>query len=65
MYSDALTDIKLPKSLTIIGKSAFYGCDNIKDVYYSGTEEQWKKIDIRDYNTKLIYAEIHYNSDMP
>lgn len=36
-----LTGIILPVSITYIEEYAFWGCENLADVYYEGTEEQW------------------------
>ena len=43
----------------------FYGCNSLKDVYYSGTQEQWKEISIGSYNGCLTSATIHYGSSAP
>lgn len=55
-----LTSVTIPNSVTQIGHSAFSGCTGLIDVYYSGTEAQWKAITIDDGNEKLINATIHY-----
>ena len=57
-----LSSIEIPKSVIIIGGSAFHNCPKLKDVYYTGSEEDWKKIKIGPYNKKLRNATIHYNS---
>lgn len=57
----ALASITIPKSVTSIGYSAFDDCDALKDIYYGGSEEQFKQIEIDDYNESLISATIHYN----
>ena len=57
----SLTSIEIPDSVTSIGDSAFVGCSRLKDVYYTGTEEQWKKISIGSNNSCLTSATIHYN----
>ncbi|MGN1349001.1 MAG: leucine-rich repeat protein, partial [Acutalibacteraceae bacterium] len=57
----SLTSIIIPNSVTHIGGCAFYSCKGLKDVYYSGTEEQWKKIDKSYYNGYLLGANIYYN----
>ncbi len=57
-----LTSIVIPDSVHSIGRLAFYDCDKLKDVYYSGTEEEWKKINIGTYNNCLTNATIHFNS---
>ena len=56
-----LVSIKIPNSVTSIGGSAFGGCTSLADVYYSGSEEEWRKISIEDYNDHLLNATIHYN----
>ena len=60
-YCSYLTTIMLPASLTSIGASSFAGCVSLKTVNYKGTQEQWAKITIDDYNDKLTGANIVYN----
>jgi len=59
----ALTEITIPASVTSIGDVAFYKT-GLTDVYYGGTEAQWKAIAIGDYNNPLTKANIHYNSNV-
>ncbi len=64
----SLTSITIPNSVTIIKDYAFNNCNKITDVYYSGTQEQWEKITIENYNNSnqfLLQATIHYNSTLP
>ncbi len=61
----SLTSVAIPNSITSIRYSAFYDSSSLKDVYYSGSEEQWKKISIGDLNDDLLNATIHYNSSLP
>lgn len=56
-----LTNIAIPVSVTTIEPYAFYRCDNLADVYYKGTEEQWAAITISEGNALLKNATIHYN----
>ena len=48
----SLTSISIPASVTNIGEWAFFGCSSLKTVYYQGSEEQWKKIQIYDTTIK-------------
>ena len=57
-----LASITISDSVTSIGGYAFYDCSGLKDVYYTGSEAQWKAISVDDYgNDSLINATIHYN----
>ena len=58
----SLTSITIPDSVTSIGRFAFYSCDGLTDVYYSGSEEEWNKINIGSNNSCLTNATIHFNS---
>ena len=64
-YCTSLTSTTIPDSVTSIGDCAFNGCSSLKDVYYSGTQEQWKKISIGSNNSRLTSAKIHYGSSAP
>ena len=61
-----LTEITIPESVTEICDSAFRGCDYVKNIYYAGSQADWKKIKIEKNNEKLnggIFkrAKIHFN----
>ena len=59
---DSLVNIILPTSLTFIGGFAFDGCNSLKTVYYTGTQEQWNSIVISSVGNKaLTNASIIYN----
>ena len=58
----SLTSVRIPRSMKSIGVNAFKGCTVLTDVYYDGTKEQWKAIDIKEGNKALKNAVIHYNS---
>lgn len=54
-----LTTIEIPESVTSIDYWAFYDCPNLTTVNYTGTMEQWKKIDInKEKNDSLLAAKI-------
>lgn len=57
---DTLTSVVIPNSVTRIGDYAFY-FSGLEDVYYTGSEEEWKAITIGSYNSDLKNATIHYN----
>jgi len=48
--------------VTIIEYSAFRECNNLTDVYYGGTEEQWNSMRIKTMNEPLTEATIHFES---
>ena len=56
-----LTSITIPNSVTSIEDAAFDGCASLKDVYYTGSKDEWKAISIGEYNGCLLNATIHYN----
>ena len=60
-----LTSITLPKSLESIGNNAFLGCA-MKTVNYTGSETDWKRIDIDTSNNEsLLAAKITYDYVLP
>jgi hypothetical protein len=57
---DSLAEVSIPKTVTRIGMGAFNDCGNLTDIYYSGTEGQWKEVSISEYNPALSTATIHF-----
>ena len=53
--------VRIPKSVLMIGNSAFYGCDSLTDVYYAGTKEQWNNLLIGRNCEPLLNATMHFN----
>ena len=55
---DALENIYMPNTVQVIEERAFIGPNNIKNIYYGGTIEEWKKIEIEHNamwdNTEII-----------
>ena len=67
----SLKIVSIPTSVIEIAGGAAYGggafdnCNNLTDVYYRGTEEQWQAIEIENMygdNDPILNATIHYNS---
>ncbi len=57
----SLTSIIIPDSVKSIGARAFDYCGSITDVYYTGTEIQWKSISIGGLNDDLTNATVYFN----
>ena len=55
-----LASITIPASVTSIDFSAFADCSGLTDVYYGGTETQWKAVTIKWNNDAITNAQIHY-----
>ncbi|MBR5517899.1 MAG: leucine-rich repeat domain-containing protein [Clostridia bacterium] len=56
----SLVSVSIPVSVTSIGDHAFFLCENLTDVYYNGTEEQWNNITVGEDNEPLLNATIHF-----
>lgn len=59
-YSASLESIVISDSVTYIGENAFKNCTALKDVYYTGTQEQWNEVVIETDST-FENVNIHYN----
>lgn len=59
-----LRSVTIPNTVTLIESAAFLDCSNLTDIYYIGTEEEWKEIEIMNPNTTLSDATIHYNQKL-
>lgn len=56
-------ELKLPKSITSIGKKAFNGCDP-SVIQYTGTQAQWKKLQLDTvFNPDFMNIEYNFASD--
>lgn len=62
MDCTSLSKITISSAIQNVGENAFSGCSALSDVYYGGTEEQWRAIDVAAGNDNLLGATIHYNS---
>lgn len=57
-----LTEITIPDNITYIGEGAFFQCKKLKDVYYTGSQEKWGKLQTNaavDFITWVAAATIH------
>ena len=62
-HCSSLANITIPNSVTRIEDYAFYGCKNLSDIYYIGSQEEWNKINIGSTgNACLPLATMHYSS---
>ena len=55
-----LTDIAIPESVTYIGYDAFYNT-NLKNIYYTGSTQQWDNICVDSGNENIRTANIRFN----
>ena len=57
----SLKYIEIPKSVTVIGISAFESCDTLYEVYYGGTEFDRANISVESGNKKLTEVTWNYS----
>lgn len=55
---NSLTSIVIPDLVTEVGESAFEYCSSLTTVYYTGSEAEWKQIEIGSWNDDLLDAMI-------
>ena len=54
-----LVRVTIPSSVTWIGASAFGYCSKLTDVFYQGTKEQWRMVEVQEGNEPILKAVIH------
>ena len=54
-----LKRITIPKCVKRIEENAFKSCDSLEDVYYEGTLEEWRKIDIVSEKYEVEFGEFY------
>ena len=60
-----LASVMIPVSVTSIGEEAFWVCRSLREVYYGGTQQQWRAVTVGENNGPLTSAAIHYNGTGP
>ena len=61
----ALKVVTLPKNISMIGEKAFSGCDSLSEVYFTGTQEIWNSVSVRDGNENLTDITFTYETKGP
>lgn len=61
-FCSSLTSVTIPWQVTKIEEQAFRDCANLMDVYYTGGQARWNRIEILDGNEPLNIATIHFES---
>ena len=64
-WCDALESATLPNTIKTIAEGGFRYCTSLKDIYFGGTEAEWKNVSIDNHghgNQTLLNVNIHYNS---
>lgn len=56
--ANGASSVTIPSTVTTISPMAFFGCENLKTVYYESTLECWSKINIGELNYGLYTASI-------
>lgn len=59
-YLKNMSVVTLPRSITEIGFGAFSAAENLTDIYYKETEEEWNNIIICKDNAQLSEVTIHF-----
>lgn len=60
-YGADIKIVRIANGVTSIGSRAFYTCENLTDVYYEGTEEEWAAVTVwRQGNWHFFDATIHF-----
>ena len=57
----SLTDIVIPKSVTDIGSYVLDESKSLKHIYYTGSQANWKSMEIYQANYQLFNTKIFYN----
>lgn len=58
-----LVNITIPNSVQIVEEHAFHNCRNLTDVYFHGTVDEWKQIDIEEAGNYLLQRAVIHCDD--
>lgn len=58
---NSLQSVTLGDKLTTVMYAAFWGCNGLTDIYYSGSETDWEAVRVYASNDALANATLHYN----
>ena len=61
----SLKSVTIPMGITAIGEKAFYSVDNLTDVYFGGTPEEWDSITVASGNTDLGLTRVAMHFKLP
>ena len=61
-HCTALETLTIPADVSVIGEAAINNCGALKDIYYGGSESDWNKVEIGEYNYPILNhtATIHF-----
>ena len=59
-YCDFLQSVTIEEGITAIGKTAFFDCNSLTDIWYGGSKTDFDTITIGSSNKYLINANWHY-----
>ena len=59
-----LRTIKIGKNLKTVEAYAFSGLSNIPEIYFAGSEAEWKNVTIDKTNDMILRATMYYNADI-
>lgn len=62
--ASSIQRVALPKSLKGVLANAFSGCRNIQEVFYAGSEAEWKALPISAGNDPLKNAQVYFGSTL-
>ena len=53
--------IRIPNQVQLVNTDAFFGCSNLKEVFYTGSEQEWASIDFSNNTWVLNSATIYFD----